>query len=83
MKTLFGWFVLLMFAGLAASSSLPALAPPPTPPQLAAKCVGADPCLACKTCRSCKHCRGEGSCGACKKEKEKSVLAYFGEPLCR
>lgn len=81
MKTLFGWFVLFLFVWLAASSSAPSL--PPEPRQLAAKCVGADPCLACKTCRSCKHCRGAGSCGACKKEKEKSAIAYFGEPLCR
>lgn len=39
------------------------------PASLAAKCVGADPCLACSNCRRCGYCKGGKTCGACKPKK--------------
>jgi hypothetical protein len=50
---------------------------------LAAKCVGADPCLACVNCRECQHCRDGRTCGACKPKAGERALAYFAEQMCR
>ena len=79
MRALVVTSLLAAFATLAANLSTPA----PAATLLAAKCVGADPCLACKNCHNCKHCKGGGTCGTCKPKKGSRQLAYFGDPTCR
>lgn len=79
-----GVFASLLMVGFwAIAAPLPNV-PAPSVEMIAAKCVGADPCMACKNCSSCKHCKGGGSCGACKKKKSdtKSALAFVAEPGC-
>lgn len=49
-----------------------------TPHALAAKCVGADPCVACRNCEKCSYCKNGKTCGACKPKKP--VLA---SGICR
>lgn len=62
-----GVLVILIAGMLAFALGRQSKTPPPAPPVVGRKCVGADPCNACKNCRACAYCSLPGKfCGKCK-----------------